>query len=192
MFFKDQGQIESLVWQNPLYMYRAGLLVRLSVRRKFERVGDIVDRTVKYGADSLTMAVERRYCEDLSGFVQRMHAMYNFEQSDEIFREAIQLYGLGLPKAGFLTQLLTGEIGCLDTHNLKMYDIDPKQFRIDGNWKSVEKAIMSYKAACLHCGGSEVLWNEWCRNLATIRPQVWPDAESVSNYHVQIVRGETV
>ena len=189
MFLKDQSEIQNLVWSDSQYMYRALLMTRLSIRKPFERVKTAVNDVVHQGPDMWSNTQVRRSCEELSLLTNRLLREYSSDDGDSIFRESLTVYGIGLAKAGFIAQLLTGTIGCLDTHNLKLYGLDINM-RTDGSYASVQQNILTYYAACVMCGGSEVLWDNWCAHLARIRPAVWPTAESVSRYHVQIVEGK--
>jgi len=93
--------------------------------------------------------------------------------------------GIGLAKAGFLAQLAFGRVGCLDTHNLRMYNIPKTVCRIDANAKQAtrERRIAEYLRACEQLGGVAYLWDAWCEYVARTQPGRYSDAEHVSRLH---------
>jgi len=106
----------------------------------------------------------------------------------------LRVDGLGLPKAGFCCQLIAGMVGCMDIHNIRMYDLDPKTLKLNPKPKT-EKAkqanedkTKTYIALC-HAYGCENLWNSWCENLAT-KSKRWQDANHVSEVHYTYLIGE--
>lgn len=106
----------------------------------------------------------------------------------------LRVDGLGLPKAGFCCQLIAGMVGCMDVHNIKMYDIDPKMLKLNPKPKTA-KAVESnnqrtrtYINLC-HAYGCDNLWNSWCENLAT-KSNRWQDANHVSEVHYTYLIGE--
>lgn len=95
------------------------------------------------------------------------------------------LPGFGLPKAGFAMQLLYGEVGCIDTHNLERFGLKPgARFRIKGQRPETQaKKTLEYVKLCEDCGGVEALWDEWCAYVASLRPRKFRSALDVSNLH---------
>jgi len=89
-----------------------------------------------------------------------------------------------LPKAGFLCQLCAGLVGCIDIHNIRMYNIDPKTLTLSKTVKSPairRKRIENYVDLC-HTIGTETLWNTWCDFLST-KSKRWVDGNHVSEVH---------
>jgi hypothetical protein len=106
----------------------------------------------------------------------------------------LRVDGLGLPKAGFCCQLVAGMVGCMDIHNIRIYGLDSKEFKLNPSPKT-DKAvqanierILRYIKLC-HAYGCEHLWNSWCENLATKSPK-WQDANHVSEVHYTYLTGE--
>ena len=96
----------------------------------------------------------------------------------------LRVPGLGLPKAGFVCQLTAGLVGCMDVHNIKMYDLDTRVLTLDKNVKSEAKItakIQDYVKLC-HDYGTEFLWNSWCEYLST-KSDKWIDGFHVSEVH---------
>lgn len=106
----------------------------------------------------------------------------------------LRVDGLGLPKAGFCCQLIAGMVGCMDVHNIKMYDIDSKMLKLNPKPKTAKaveannQRIRTYINLC-HAYGCDNLWNSWCENLAT-KSNRWQDANHVSEVHYTYLIGE--
>lgn len=96
------------------------------------------------------------------------------------------LPGIGLPKAGFICQLLYGTVGCFDRHNLKRLGLDERAFSFAKAQTQAQrrKVIERYIETCKGFGGSEALWNGWCTHMATLYPKRYASAEVVSKMHV--------
>ncbi len=97
------------------------------------------------------------------------------------------VYGLGLTKGGFVVQLLYGVCGCIDSHNLERFNIDPKTIHAS-RFKSAkgEKRAAYIKLYCDYVeqvGGCESLWDSWCNHVAATYPQDFKDGEAVSALH---------
>ncbi len=111
-----------------------------------------------------------------------------------LMRIFLRVDGLGLPKAGFCCQLIAGMVGCMDIHNIRLYDLDPKTFKLNPNPKTQrarlinDEKIQTYITLC-HDYGCENLWNSWCENLAT-KSNRWQDANHVSEVHYTYLIGE--
>ena len=110
-------------------------------------------------------------------------------------RDYLAVPGLGLVKAGFAVQLLIGEAGCMDMHNLARFGIEEREFVIPARRDPVEQlavideAIEHYLYTCEAYGGSEKLWDGWCRFVAETY-RTYRDADDVSQRHVYYLTGE--
>ncbi len=106
----------------------------------------------------------------------------------------LRVDGLGLPKAGFCCQLIAGMVGCMDVHNIKMYNVDPKILKLNPKPKTLkameanDQRTRTYIDLC-HAYGCDNLWNSWCENLAT-KSKRWQDANHVSEVHYTYLIGE--
>tara|TARA_A100000172_G_scaffold51927_1_gene32751 strand:- start:6407 stop:7018 length:612 start_codon:yes stop_codon:yes gene_type:complete len=97
--------------------------------------------------------------------------------------------GIGLPKAGFVLQLCVGEVGCLDSHNLRRFGLSPHTFKLSKKLKydtALRKAEL-YLKTCEELGGCEYLWDSWCEFLADLYPKSFQDVEQVSTFHVKCI-----
>lgn len=88
--------------------------------------------------------------------------------------------GYHLPKAGFLSQLVGAEAACIDVHNMRRFGIDKNQLR--------RMKVDQYIDLCQDLGGSEYLWNSWCKIVADKKGlNKFETAEEVSRYHKECI-----
>jgi hypothetical protein len=100
------------------------------------------------------------------------------------------LPGLGLVKGGFANQLIFGETGCIDTHNLALFEVNPNRFRASA-YKNVSARLQAVKARdyadfCNDVGGPEFLWDNWCRFVSERNNGSW-SAHEISAMHVTAI-----
>jgi hypothetical protein len=96
--------------------------------------------------------------------------------------------GLGLVKAGFLLQLCAGVSGCVDVHNLRRLGLTRSAVALPKSLSPRTKArkAFAYSGIVAAAGGTEKLWDDWCRYLAVQQPGRFPGgAEQVSRLHWQ-------
>jgi len=76
--------------------------------------------------------------------------------------------GLGLPKAGFVAQLAFGLGGCIDTHNLKRFGLNPNRWHTSAKTAPHirSRKAADYAAVCDRLGGCAFLWDSWCEYVA--------------------------
>ena len=121
-------------------------------------------------------------------------AMEARDNPDALLEVFLRVPGLGLAKAGFACQLFAGIVGCLDTHNIKLYGVPMSTLSYNKNAKRDEtkaRRRQAYLALCERIGGSEKLWRAWCEYKASIAPGNWDNGgESVSALHVECLRRE--
>ena len=101
----------------------------------------------------------------------------------EMMLAFLEVPNLGLAKAGFCCQLFGGVVGCIDTHNVRHYNVDLNVLSYDKN-ASLEtrlKKINAYLDLCQRIR-SEHLWNRWCNDLAR-KDKRFKDAFEVSELH---------
>lgn len=93
--------------------------------------------------------------------------------------------GMGLAKAAFAVQLTRGELGCLDTHNVKRFGIDPK---VATARKQSAKAREAYLKA-QQVMTSEEWWNTWCNYVAERYSNIYQSGDEVSALHASAIIG---
>lgn len=185
MYKDHQAEIEQYAWQSPEHIADVLLFVRLSIRRHFFRVYDVIQDVHERGIEAMPTSQDKKFFDVLTRSAVDIHRNYRVYGKD-LFTQVLQIPGFGIPKAGFVCQLLSGTYGCLDSHNLKRFGLKANQFRSDGSWLSVERRIELYGVICLTFG-SEYLWNSWCQNLALLYPARFEDAEEVSALHMRCI-----
>lgn len=109
---------------------------------------------------------------------------------DAMLSEVTRWTGLAFVKGGFLLQLAFGLSGCIDIHNERRLGVD---LRRDGFLSVPQKPCgrtkraRGYHALVDAAGGTEALWDDWCRGIAEARPDIWTDAFEVSRNHALAV-----
>ena len=127
------------------------LMVVLSIQQNWLSVGDQLADVRQNKADSrflwgnkgktyayLAANKHRMYDEAMTVINSSLCDGDKAEALMDIF---LQVDGLGLPKAGFMCQLMAGLVGCMDSHNIKMYGIDPKSLSIAKKPKTQKKVL---------------------------------------------------
>jgi hypothetical protein len=111
--------------------------------------------------------------------------------TENLLIEFLQIPGMGLVKAGFLCQIFNGTVGCIDTHNIKLYDIPLNVLRYNYEAKAETQSakVRQYVELCNGLGGSHALWSRWCDYVAKVRPFNWSSGAEVSHFHVAVITG---
>ena len=180
------------------------LMAVLSIRQPWLNIGtQMIDvRTNKLGAKALWGFKKDTYIyleSNKHKMYAQMMAVINSNKTDaskamSLMNIFLRVNGLGMAKAGFMCQLTAGLVGCMDSHNLKMYNLDANDFKLTKNPKTIKsldanvKKIRNYVQICNEYG-TENLWNSWCSFLAT-KSTKWRDANHVSEVHYSYLTGE--
>jgi hypothetical protein len=200
MFREDQPRIEEWARACPDRTTDVGLFVLLTIRQQFGGIGKLLER-VRAGDYAPLWGFKH------DGYLYlREHQEYLHERADrarmghiwvnDLLRDYLAVPGLGLVKAGFCVQLLIGEAGCMDMHNLARFGIPEREFAIperkdpDAQLRATDEAIKHYLWTCERFGGTEKLWDGWCEFVAQTY-RTYEDAEDVSRRHVTYLTGET-
>ena len=198
MYAKDQAEIEAWARQNWRNTVDVGTFVLLTIRMQFGGIGKQLQRVRDGDHDPL-------WGFKLKGYLYlRRHAQYLHERAEDcrqgriwvndLMRDFLAVPGLGLVKAGFCVQLLVGEAGCIDMHNLARFKLTPDEFDIpsrkdpDEQLRVINESIEHYLWVCETLGGSEALWDGWCEFVANTY-KTYRDAEDVSRRHVTYLAG---
>lgn len=198
MYAKDQAEIEAWArkdWRNTLDV---GIFVLLTIRMQFGGIGRQLQR-VRAGDEAPLWGFKAEGAAYL-----REHAEYLHERAEDarqgriwvndLLRDYYAVPGLGLVKAGFVVQLLIGEAGCIDMHNLARFGLEAKEFDVpkrkdpDEQLRVIDECIEHYLWTCEMLGGSEQLWDGWCEFVANTY-KTYDDAEDVSRRHVTYLTG---
>lgn len=191
MYAEHQPIISSYALSSPNALARTLSFVILSVRRSLEKVGPLVAQApAVQGVPRLQQAGVRYVYQNAVTLLDQLPTLQTKMSDAGLLRQFLEIPGLGIPKAGFCMQLIYGKVGCLDSHNIELYGLKPRAFRADGcNTATLAHRCALYVELCRQLGGSEALWDNWVRYTARLRPEYWQNAEHVSAYHVQAIRG---
>ena len=129
----------------------------------------------------------------------QMMAVINSKKTDKekaisLMNIFLKVNGLGMAKAGFVCQLTAGLVGCMDSHNIKKYNVDIKTMSLNQNPKTNKgleanaRKVITYIDMC-HDYGTDNMWNSWCSYIATTSKK-WQDANHVSEVHYTYLTGE--
>ena len=198
MYAKDQPEIELWARADALNTLDVGIFVLLTIRMQFGGIGRQLQR-VRAGDTAPLWGFKAEGAAYL-----REHAAYLHERCEDarngriwvndLLRDYLAVPGLGLVKAGFCVQLLIGEAGCIDMHNLARFGLEASEFDIpkrkdpDTQLRVINESIEHYLWVCETLGGSEQLWDGWCEFVANTY-KTYDDAEDVSRRHVTYLVG---
>ncbi|MEK9895073.1 MAG: hypothetical protein VW518_01425 [Burkholderiaceae bacterium] len=193
MFATHQKQIEKACKSDINICAEALQFVSRSIRNHFYRMPIITfqENTMGVEAPSLQQQIKREAFEYINANKKFLHK--NLYSNDLSVAEKIlsmtSIPGIGIVKAGFIVQLCTGQVGCLDVHNLKMFGLTESTFKFS---KSVRQntalaKINLYIETCQKLGGSEFLWDNWCEFIAKKYPKHFKSAEEISKMHVDLI-----
>ncbi|MEE9598171.1 MAG: hypothetical protein V3V96_15475 [Acidiferrobacterales bacterium] len=104
----------------------------------------------------------------------------------DIIDYVARLPGFGLVKAGFAAQLLYDCGGCLDSHNLRRFNLSVWSFSHYSRLRSVagrKRKVEHYVDTVYQCGGPGSLWDSWCEYVSARQPNAYPTADHASKLH---------
>jgi len=175
------------------------LMVVLSIQQPWYAVGDQLKDVKKLGRDSRFIWGNKiKTFDSLQSKKDFIYSQYlavlNSSKSDDdralsLMNVFLQVDGLGLAKAGFMCQLTAGLVGCIDVHNIRMYNISKKDLSFSKSIKSKalkNKKVSNYISVC-HKIGTENLWDTWCSFLAT-KSKKFEDGFHVSKVHYDFLQ----
>lgn len=173
---------------------RAALFVLATIQQQLETVPialtDMVELGVRsrfaWGNKSKGIAYLEKNGTDLYS-----DAMQCRDDPARLLNVFLRVPGFALVKAGFLCQIFSGLVGCIDQHNVKLYGVSRADTRYDPALpETLERKRTRYIALCDGLGGAHSLWSRWCDYVAKIRPKNWADGAEVSQFHVDVITGK--
>jgi len=191
----DIAACNAAAQESPADLCRAIRFVLATIQQQLETVPDILqDFETAGSASRFAFGSKAAGLDWLSvhGADLYQSAMTHRDDSRALLQDFLRVPGLGLVKAGFACQLFAGTVGCIDTHNIKLYDIPLSTIRY-GYPKTVavqQRKQQQYIDLCSGIGGSLLLWSAWCEYLAAQRPANWADGFAVSALHVDCLQGK--
>ena len=199
MYQRDQKIISKYALRNPDNFARVLQFVILTARTKLANVPADVDTAAQGGQDAMSVLFSWKFRAYVEAWRDRethytycLDALRHTDNERDLAEELIgyfaDLYGFGPVKAGFVVQLIFGLGGCLDTHNIKRFNIPARTFDNYGQLKTAagrRRKIARYTALVYDLGGPEPLWDGWCHYVADGQPSLYRSADHVSAIHVE-------
>jgi hypothetical protein len=192
MFKTHQPMIARFMRKNPDALARGEVFTLCTIQKHFSSVGNQLKEIETDGINAVCLngAKKKSYKEIIAMKGYLYNKVYSKEISlAEKLLEVSGLYGIGMVKAGFILQLALGKVGCLDGHNLARFGLSASVFKVNGKMSeatALRKANF-YIKTCEDLGGSEYLWNTWCKYVADLYPKIYRDAYHVSKLHVDFI-----
>lgn len=174
--------------RSPEGVRRAVIIAALSAQQPWHRVPGMLLDVQREGLMSSHLFAWKQDTYRWISDDTNLDWLWSALQSDDVIEamDAVTTVpGLGLAKGGFVVQLATGAVGCIDTHNARRYDVPPAFLRFDKCVSARTKLtkIQTYVDLCNRIGGSEYLWYEWCKLISAKNRRRFPTAKSVSEQH---------
>lgn len=199
MFAQDQPAIERWARRDPANTLDVGIFVLLTIRMQFGGIGNQL-RRVRAGDEAPLWGFKAKGAAYLRENAEYLHERAEDARQgriwvNDLLRDYYAVPGLGLVKAGFVVQLLIGEAGCIDMHNLARFGLEAAEFDVpkrkdpDEQLRVIDECIEHYLWTCERLGGCESLWDGWCEFVADTY-RTYEDAEDVSHRHVTYLTGE--
>lgn len=198
MYKRDQNLIETFAKQSPKHTEQVAVFVIASIRTQFSTLPRIMKTYRKRGKNGLDELMPKQK-EGILYVRQNRKWLFNLIEryrnggitAEETLLELMNIPCIGLVKAGFLLQCLTGTVGCLDCHNLRQHDLKEGVFKLSHNrvTEANLRKVRNYIQVCEELGGSETLWNEWCEGMADRYSKRFADANVVSFLHSRAIAG---
>jgi len=190
MFAKHQVKIMKWAMKNEDNIFNLILMVSLSIRQPWAVIGKQLQDVQANGSNSKYLFGSKKdlyfhVMENKQAIFQLLKDTKagNIPQAECLY-QLTKIPGLGLAKAGFVMQLAIGMAGCIDSHNVTMYGVNPNALKMGKvkAEKALEKAKM-YLDLCEKLGGTEFLWDNWCNFVAVRHPKHFQDGNDVSARH---------
>ena len=198
MFKRDQSLIEMYAKQSPKHTEMVCTFVIASIRTQLSTLPRIMKTYRRRGKNGLDELMPKQK-EGILYVRQNRKWLFNLVEryrnggitTEETLLELMTIPCIGLVKAGFLLQCLTGTVGCLDCHNLREHGLKEGAFKLSHNrvTEANLRKVRNYIQVCEELGGSETLWNEWCEGMADRYSKRFADANAVSFLHSQAIAG---
>jgi len=190
MFAKHQVKIMKWAMKNADNIFLLILMVSLSIRQPWAVIGKQLQDVQANGSNSKYLFGSKKdlyfhVMENKQAIFQLLKDTKagNIPQAECLY-QLTKIPGLGLAKAGFVMQLSIGMAGCIDSHNVTMFGVNPNALKMGKvkAEKALEKAKM-YLDLCEKLGGTEFLWDNWCNFVAVRHPKHFQDGNDVSARH---------
>jgi len=175
MYKTHNKRINKYALKSPENMANVMLMVSQSIQQVWAGVGKQLQDIEANGLDSVFLKNQTKrklYIEVNERKRELWLALHDYRKGRIDLPDLLCLFqsihGLGFVKAGFVLQLCTGEVGCLDIHNLRMYGVKATDFLVSATatYATKRRKAELYIATCEKLGGSASLWDVWCAALS--------------------------
>lgn len=174
MYQRDVADIISYT-NTPENFYYVVLFVVLSIRTHFIRLPLHMRKVLTEGEESSILWGYKK--KTISYVKENLRQLYDTTISkdrEEALATMLGVPGLGLAKASFVLQCMGHELSCLDSHNLRLFNLkEPKK-------------LQDYISTCDKIGSSEFFWNNWCNFIGEKYPKLG-SGDRVSRMHYEII-----
>ena len=197
MFSMHQKAISDFALGSNVGLERTFRLVFLSIRQPFhtmqKQMQDVDENGMQspylFGWKRSGLAFVRANASTLRETLKAVPEGYGDAQA---LLDVATVPGLGLVKAGFVLQLVTGSAGCIDSHNMERFGLNANAFKYGASASDAlkRKKALAYLDACWKAGGCESLWNGWCDYVAAYHPKHWQSGFDVSAMHQSAILGD--
>ena len=197
MFSMHQKAISEFALSSNVGLERTFRLVFLSIRQPFhtmqKQMQDVDENGMQspylFGWKRSGLAFVRANASTLRETLKAVPEGYGDAQA---LLDVATVPGLGLVKAGFVLQLVTGSAGCIDSHNMERFGLNANAFKYGASASDAlkRKKALAYLDACWKAGGCASLWDGWCDYVAAQQPKHWTDGMEVSKMHETAILGD--
>lgn len=173
---------------------RCALFVLATIQQQLETVPvALTDICETSTASRFAWGNKAKGVEYLDDNYQALYDAARVHKADDVLLMDLflQIPGMALVKAGFLCQIFAGTVGCIDAHNVKLYDIPVStlRYRYEHSAECNAVKVRRYVELCSSLGGAHALWSRWCDYVAKLRPYNWTDGAEVSRFHLDVITG---
>lgn len=198
MFKQHQKEIAQYAMCGPDQTARVITFVYLTIQQPINTIPEAMRDVLRQGSESRYLwgfklgAYEwlEEHREEVYRILMDTRSAHADPRASEIatLSYLATLPGLGLVKAGFVNQLVFGQTGCIDTHNVNRFGVNPRFLRAD-MFKRATATTRRAKAEdyvdmCIGLGGAEKLWDGWCEYVAAKQGTT---SHKISELHVDSV-----
>lgn len=197
MFRNHQPRIQAFATSGPEQLKEVMTFVQLTIQQPLYRAVEDMDDVRARGISST--AVWGFKIDALQYMEENMEIIFETAellrscsadpvvQAKELLLYFASLPGFGLAKGGFVVQMAYGLSGCIDSHNLNRFGVQPRDVNAarfkNGSGKLRSKLVDVYHDLVETCGGTEKLWDGWCEYVAENQPERYRNAFHVSELH---------
>lgn len=193
IYSDDIRACNAIAQASPQGLVRAASFVLATIRQPLEQVPEIMRDFDKLGPESrYAFGFKAKGLDYIKSHSSALFVRAKAAKSDaDLLAVFLDVPGLGIVKAGFLCQLYANRIGCIDSHNIKLYDVPLSSLRYNAKLKAdtLAEKRQRYVDLCHGLGGSAFLWSTWCDHVAQLRPERWTSGRKVSRFHITCLGG---